>query len=296
MKKTDFLYTIQNNKIIDIATNKEIKDEKNISRIKGLRIPPGYKNVRININPNAKLQAYGYDKKGRKQFIYHKNFIETQQKNKFNMVVRLHNTFLQIEKEVKRNLKNPALDEKTKLISLIIYLIIVCNFRIGNEKYRKEHKHYGLTTIEWKHVEIMKEKAIKIEFIGKKGVLNISVCSDPYVFNSFKNLKKNSKYSKTVFTYKTIDKTKNNATEIKRISSKDVNDYLKNYHPEITAKSIRVWNANRLFVSYLVEEKSHKKAVERLAKSLHNTPAVCKSSYIHPELLQTNLSKIESKK
>lgn len=294
MKNSGFLYTIEKGKIVDVATKKEIKDEKIITRIKGLRIPPAYKNIRIHSNPNAKLQAYGYDKKDRKQSIYHKSFIETQQKNKFNMIVRLHNTFLQIEKDVKRDLKNSALDEKTKLISLIIYLIIVCNFRIGNEKYRKEHKHYGLTTIEWKHVEIMKE-AIKIEFIGKKGVLNISVCSDPYVYNSFKKLKKNSKYSKSVFTYITPDKISNKNT-IKRITSKDVNDYLKHYHPEITAKSIRVWNANRLFVSYLVEEKSHKKAIEKLAKSLHNTPAVCKSSYIHPELLQTNLSKIESKK
>jgi len=272
--------------VIEVATKSKVQDAKILERVKGLRIPPAYQQVRIHKSPKARVQAYGYDAKGRKQFIYHSKFVATQQKKKFDMIVRNHSIFLEIEKDVQQQVqrfdKSFPKHPKEALIYLLLHIMMLCNFRIGNEKYSKENKHYGLTTMEWRHVSFVKH-GVKLEFVGKKGVLNISVCSDPLVVKYVRHLYKR-RVGARVFSYR--DPADPADPHVRHITSYDVNGVLKGYHPEITAKAIRVWHANRLFLQYMSEEKSAKKAVERVALALHNTPAVCKTSYIHPDLLQ----------
>ena len=53
------------------ARGKEIRDAVVLERFAGLAIPPAWKDVWIAAQPRAKLQATGYDKAGRKQYIYH---------------------------------------------------------------------------------------------------------------------------------------------------------------------------------------------------------------------------------
>lgn len=266
-------FQLQGGNIIDQATGKHITDTETLERVKKLRIPPAYKDVMVHKNPRAKLQAYGYDAKGRKQFIYNKWFIERQQERKYEVIARLHKKFVEIEEEVKRVLAEPfsrKVDEKFLQVCLVIYMMLLCNFRIGNEKYRKEHQHYGLTTLEWRHIQFENHHSeVRIKFVGKKGVINDAVCTDPLVIRHLRRMKKAG--GEQVFGL---------------VSSNDVNTYLKTVHPEITAKGIRLWHANRLFVQYVQETSSSSKAVKKVAEALHNTPAVCKSSYLHPELLK----------
>ena len=37
---------------------------------------------------------------------------------------------------------------KEKQIAIILKLIMDCNFRVGNEKYKKENKSFGVTTLQ----------------------------------------------------------------------------------------------------------------------------------------------------
>ena len=41
-------------------------------------VPPAYTDVRMSCNPESKVLAYGFDSKGRKQYVYNKQFIEEQ--------------------------------------------------------------------------------------------------------------------------------------------------------------------------------------------------------------------------
>ena len=68
-------------------TKKAIKDQKQIDRIKSLRIPPGYMNVEIAKGVRSKVQAIGEDDKGRKQYIYSKSYVKAQEKVKFNDLI-----------------------------------------------------------------------------------------------------------------------------------------------------------------------------------------------------------------
>ena len=65
------------------STKKTIKHKKTLLRIKSLKIPPNYRKVKISKSPTSKVQAIGEDTKGRKQYIYHPDFVEEQQEAKF---------------------------------------------------------------------------------------------------------------------------------------------------------------------------------------------------------------------
>ena len=56
------------------SRGREIADPVQIERIEKLAIPPAWKNVWISPSGRGKLQATGYDKAGRKQYIYHVDF------------------------------------------------------------------------------------------------------------------------------------------------------------------------------------------------------------------------------
>src|SRR5918912_1566592 len=56
------------------AAGKQITDAAKIERSEQLAIPPAWRDVEISPSARAKLQATGYDKAGRKQYLYHPDY------------------------------------------------------------------------------------------------------------------------------------------------------------------------------------------------------------------------------
>jgi DNA topoisomerase-1 len=271
---------------VHTKNNKQIvvKDNATLSRIKSLHIPPAYTDVVIATNKDDKVQAHGYDSKGRKQFIYAKWFVEQQDAMKFKKIMQLSKPMKRITTHVNKELSkynaNNAFDAHAFQICVILKLMMLCNFRIGNKHNVVKYKSYGLTTLEWHHVKFDESiKWVHISFIGKKGVLNESTCKDIKIYN---------------FLFDALSKNKNKNKKIFTVSSNDVNEYLKQFG-DISSKDIRTWQANVLFAKYFLENKSNADSVEKrqkyaiklVAEDLHNTEAVCKKSYINPEFLKS---------
>jgi DNA topoisomerase-1 len=85
------------------------------------------------------------------------------------------------------------------------------------------------------------------------------------------------------------------AGERHTVSSTEVNDYLREITGEdITAKDFRTWAGTNLAALALREfervdndamrKRAVVRAVERVAKHLGNTPAICRRCYIHPAI------------
>tara|TARA_B100001540_G_C15816997_1_gene648280 strand:- start:18193 stop:18960 length:768 start_codon:yes stop_codon:yes gene_type:complete len=243
----------------------------------GIKIPPAYKNVYIYPeNKNNKILAYGYDDKNRKQVIYNPEYVKTQNEKKYKKIIKLNKIFKIILDDINSIIDtNDKSDLKNYEISIIIYLIINCGFRIGNEKYKCENNSFGITTLEYNHLIFNKNK-LTIDFIGKKGVRNVSECLNDKIINYLKSKKKNKDLNEKVFKY----------------TSLDVNNYLKEYNPKITSKDLRTWNANNMLLQFikLPEIKKSKnpvkKAIEKVSEKLHNSYHICLKSYINPILVQ----------
>lgn len=132
-------------------------------RIKKLRIPPMWTNVKIDKNPKSKIQATGYDSKLRKQYIYNKDFVEKNKSLKFKKM----NTFNygKYISVINHYISKNDLS-KDCVVANVIKLMEDLNIRVGNESYKKENGSYGITTMLKTHF-----KNNTFNFVGKKGIV-----------------------------------------------------------------------------------------------------------------------------
>ncbi len=306
--------------------NNQIKDPSTLSRIHKLVIPPAYTDIKIANTAHNYLQAVGIDEKGRKQYIYNKKFVASQSRNKYCQLKNFGTHINQIRKDVRNIMMNDMpVDDKEKMIALVIYILDNCHFRIGNIHYFNEYQSHGVSTLQTKHLTFSPSE-VKIEFIGKKGVLNTCIFKDALSIKLLRELslisKKNKHPHDFLFYYKDNDKNiDTNANtekdnELQILKPIDINNFLNKYHLDITLKMFRTWAANCIFLEEIIKnkklftevansddskeiiQKKTEKLINEILKiiaiKLHNTPSVSKKSYLDDNLVQIYLKNPKS--
>jgi DNA topoisomerase-1 len=267
---------------------KLIEDEQTIKRINKLVIPPGLKNVWINPSAREHIQAIAEDDKGRKQYFYHPEYITYREESKFEHLLNFSLVLKKIRKAITDDLNELNLT-KNCILALIVKIMDISKSRIGNDKYAKDNETYGLTTLRKKHLET-EEDSIELKFKGKRSKKWFINIEDDEIVELVSRLEDIPGYR--IFKYK------NSTGEFETIHSEDVNEYLKEISGDesISSKDFRTWSATVLAIKELKKnyekyseasvKKDLVKAVKNVAKSLNNTPQVCKRSYIHPHVLE----------
>src|SRR5256885_5211310 len=270
---------------------KRIRDETRLLRIKRLAIPPAYRNVWICPSPNGHIQATARDARGRKQYRYHERWREVRDENKYDRMVVFGKALPKIRRRADRDLKRRGLPRE-KVLATVVQLLERTFIRIGNEEYAKENKSFGLTTMRSRHVDVTATK-LKFSFRGKSGKQYDVGVTDRRLANIIRQLQ--DLPGQEVFQYL------NDEGERRKVSSEDVNDYLREITGEdFTAKDFRTWagtvlaamalNAQEAFENKSQAKKNIKDAISAVAKILGNTPAVCRKCYVHPAVLETYLN------
>lgn len=268
-----------------------ITDPEERERIDSLAIPPAYRQVWISPDPNGHLQATGRDERGRKQYVYHPDWLKLREQDKFDHLLDFALALPRIRERVRRDLRRDGL-VRERVLAAVIRLLESTLARVGNDSYARENGSYGLTTIRKKHVELEDEGAVTFEFEGKGGQEWHVSCEDPKVVEVVRQCSEIAGYE--LFKYFDETGTKRDVT------SGDVNDYLRAVSgKEITAKDFRTWHGTVLCAGELMnmpaaDERQAKKnivaAVRNVARVLGNTPAVCRQSYVHPAVLDSYLA------
>lgn len=267
---------------------KKITDEKVVSRINKLRIPPAWRKVWISPSSNTHLQATGLDDKGRKQYIYHPKWIEISSQTKFDKLIDFGLKLPKIRSRVRYDLSGKKLDLK-KITATVIWLLEHTFIRIGNEEYARNNDSFGLTTLRNKHVKVDGSK-IRFEFKGKSGVQHLINISNPKIVKTIKACSELPGFE--LFQY--VDEKGNRHV----IDSGMVNQYLaETAGDKFSAKDFRTWGGTVLSADTLhklgdyEDEKSLKKkileSVKTVSRHLRNTVAVCRSYYIHPVVFKS---------
>ena len=257
-----------------------------IKRIEKLAIPPAWTAVRICPDEKGHIQAVGLDAKGRKQYIYHPDWVAHNQKHKFDQMVRFGEILPTLRQTVAGHMRQRQLN-KQRILATVVWLLEHSFIRVGNKTYEKENQSYGLTTLRNKHVAVRGDK-IKFSFKGKSGVYHELDISHPRVAQTIKECIELPGYE--IFQY--LDEEQ----QRQRVDSRDVNEYLQELTGEaLSAKDFRTWGgttlAGDLFYS-LDQENREKEAqqvisevVEQVADHLGNTTQVCRKYYIHPKII-----------
>ena len=266
---------------------KAVTDEEEIARIRKLAIPPAYTDVWICPSANGHLQATGKDAKGRKQYRYHPKWRETADANKYSRVMAFAAALPGIRQRVDHDLAKPGLP-KEKVLATIVKLLESTLIRVGNEEYAKSNKHYGLTTMRNRHVQV-KGEHIEFAFRGKSGIDHTIELDNPKLAKVVRSCQELPGHD--LFQFVDHDGVRHH------VDSGDVNAYLQEITGQpFTAKDFRTWAgtvlatiALREFESFDTEAAAKKNivaAIEHVSERLGNTPSVCRKCYVHPSILE----------
>jgi DNA topoisomerase-1 len=276
------------------SKNNKITDKEILEYIKNLVIPPNYKNTKIFYQKNGqpKILYQGYDTKDRLQRIYSAEWNVKAAKRKFCELLNFANQIKKIVSSVKEQMAIDA-HTKNKMIAMIIRIVMVCYFRIGNKRYQELYGSFGAMNIQKRHVKFSKNKNKKqnkdkehmnITFSGKKGVMNSCDIYDPLLIQEMKKLLQFREDNEMIFQW--------NDSGVKiPVRAIDVNHWLNNFDRTITSKMFRTYDANIFLIIFLRAQippdtltiNKRKKivvsAMKEISKTIHNTPAILKKNY-----------------
>ncbi len=269
------------------ADGKRITDRETVDRIRSLAIPPAWKDVWICPYPNGHLQAMGTDDAGRRQYLYHDAWRESQDADKHDRVRRLARRLPAFRDAVDRDLCRKGLGRE-RVLAAALRMLDYGVFRTGNTEYAEEHGSRGAATLLRDDVHIPKGKVV-FDFVAKGGVERVVELDDDPLVTAVSALKR-ARHGKPLLLvyrdrsgYREID-----ATMINERFQELVGD-------EFTVKDLRTWTATVHAAVDLAqaEPPETKKAVHKAVKEmlaevadhLGNTPAVARSSYVDPRVV-----------
>jgi DNA topoisomerase-1 len=271
-------------------SGKRIADAKERKRILSLVIPPAWTDVWVCTNPKDHIQVTGRDAKGRKQYRYHPDYREARDRSKFKRIFELSEVLPSIREQAENDLRAPELSRR-QILATAVMLLDKTLIRVGNEEYSRENKHYGLTTLRSKHVEVEGAK-LRFSFQGKSGIQHALSVTDKRVARIIQREQDLPGYE--LFQY--LDEQGKHT-----ITSDDVNGYLQKLAGRhVTAKDFRTWGGTMLAGVKLremgpVDTKRQatlniNTAIDAVAERLGNTRTVCKNYYVHPALIEAYLN------
>ncbi len=264
-----------------------IRDRAELDRIKGLGIPPAWKDVWICPDPLGHIQATGRDAKGRKQYRYHPRWREIRDETKYGRMMAFGRALPRIRERTNQDLARRGLPRE-KVLATVVRLLEATLIRVGNEEYARTNESFGLTTMRDDHVDVQDSK-IHFHFRGKSGVEHTVDLKDRRLAAVVR--RSQDLPGQELFQY--IDEDGERQT----IDSGDVNEYLREITGEdFTAKDFRTWAGTVLAAQALQEfgefdSEAHAKrnvvaAIEAVASRLGNTRAISRKSYVHPAIIE----------
>jgi DNA topoisomerase-1 len=265
---------------------KAVRDKGTLARIRSLVIPPAWTGVWISPVREGHLQAVGIDARGRKQYRYHPLYRKVRDATKFTRMVAFGLVLPKIRERAEHDIRLQGLPRERVLATIVQLLEQTC-IRVGNEEYTKQNESFGLTTLRDEHVEI-DGPTIRFRFRGKSGQEHDVELHD-------------RRLAKIVFACQSIPGQElfqciDAGGEYRKISSGDVNDYLREITGEdFTAKDFRTWVGTTQAALVLeamgpgetqnASKKNIVAAIKETAAKLGNRPATCKKYYVHPAIL-----------
>ena len=279
-KGKGFSYTDENGKTV---TDTAVK-----TYLKSLVIPPAWKEVEISEKKNSKILVTGRDELGRKQYIYNPKFRQKQEQKKFDRIIEFAEQLERMRRVTGQHMRKRK-PTREKVLATMVRLLESAFFRPGSDFYTKQNKSYGLTTMRSKHLEINGDELI-FTYRGKSGKDQEKHITDAKLAKIVKEIDEMPGYE----IFKFVDENGN----IQDVKSEHLNQYIREVMgEEFSAKDFRTWSGTMIAAIALdeldVEEEKDQKtmdknirnAVIQVSEKLGNTPAVARSSYIDPRVI-----------
>jgi DNA topoisomerase I len=268
------------------GTGETVREKRVLRRIENLKVPPAWEEARIARSPSAKVQAIGYDSAGRLQYLYHPRYRERKEREKFERILRFSDALPEMRRITTNHLRHKYLDRE-KVLAAMTRLMNAAYFRVGDERYARKYKTYGIATLRRKHLRVEGDTLI-FEYTGKWGKEHRKAVTDAtlrLIVGECANLP-----GYEIFKYR------DDSGEVRDVKARDLNAYVKEVMgEEFTPKDFRTWAGTLIAAVKLAElgasqdtkraEENVLAVVEDVAKRLGNTRDIARASYISPRVI-----------
>jgi DNA topoisomerase-1 len=264
-----------------------LHDKEAIARIKALVIPPAWENVWISPDPRGHIQVIGQDVAGRKQYRYHDAWRTRRDEQKFDHAVEVGSRLPALRRRLCADLTARGLSRE-RVLAAMVRLLDLGMLRVGGDESaaRAEDPSFGLTTLRPSHVR-GRGGCVLLEFTGKSGIEHTVTVDDGEVGQVLRDLRRRRRDEDRLFAYWA-------GRRWHEVHADDVNDYLRD--EGMTAKDFRTWHGTVKAATDLADtgpqptRQARKKAVASamrdVAELLGNTPAVARSAYVDPRVVE----------
>src|SRR4051794_17206923 len=261
-----------------------------VDRVKGLVIPPAWKDVWICPWPNGHLQAVGTDDAGRRQYLYHPEWRAQRDAAKHARVLDFGRVLSRARERVLVDLGTEGMT-KDRACAAAVRLLDLGYSRIGNDVYADQNGSFGLTTLQRRHVRKQGGTMIFC-FVGKSGIEHCITIDDVATVEALEVMRRRRRGAadQKLLAWKERGRWHD-------LDAANVNDYVRvTTGMDATAKDFRTWHATVIAAASLAssdepgETKASRKraevaAMKEVAEFLGNTPALARSSYVDPRVV-----------
>jgi DNA topoisomerase-1 len=162
-------------------------------------------------------------------------------------------------------------------------------FRVGGDEYAAgKEPSYGVATLRPEHLSA-RNGCVVVRYMAKGGLERAEKISEPLVCAILRDLRRRRRGQRRLFAFW-------DGRRWRDVRSDDVNDYLREASgADVTAKDFRTWHGTVIAAVELAavgpqrSPNGRRKAVARVmrevAEQLGNTPAVARSSYVDPRVV-----------
>jgi DNA topoisomerase-1 len=269
------------------ANGRKLTAAPTLERIRKLAIPPAWTDVHIAPDPDRKVQVWGYDAAGRKQYRYSAGFVAKRDRRKWNRVVDVARALPDLRAVTNEHLARPELDRE-KVLATIVRLIARSYFRAGSERYAVQNRTFGICTLQKKHVRVEGENIV-FQYVGKRRIYQRQVVATTPLVEIIEELLELP--GRRLFQYR------NGRSAPQPVHAALVNRYLAAVlGARYTSKDLRTFGGTVRAATILSDigpartpgeaRRNVVLACKLVAAELGNTPAICRKAYIHPAVLE----------
>jgi len=270
-----------------------ITDPAVLERARALVIPPAWTDVWICVDPYGHIQATGVDARGRRQYRYHDVWRQQRDREKFDHMLEFARALPKLRHAARMHLAEEQLSRE-RVLACAVRLLDLGFFRIGTEGYAEENQTYGLATMHKHHVKLQPPSTVHFDYMAKGSKRRIQSVVDPEVYVVVEALKRRRGGKPELLAWR-------RGSQWVDVRSADINAYIKEVTGgDFSAKDFRTWNATVLAAVALAvsagatsptaRKRAVARAMQEVAHYLGNTPAVCRSSYVDPRVVDRFLA------
>jgi DNA topoisomerase I len=258
------------------------------ARARALVLPPAWTDVWVAPYANGHVQATGVDDAGRRQYRYHDAWRVQKDRLKFDRMLELAAVLPAARRSVTRDLRRDDLSRE-RVLAAAFRMLDTGMLRVGSERYADAHGSYGLSTLLGAHARVVDGSRVLLSFPGKSGQPWESEIADPDLAAVVARLKRRGGRSRLLAF-------SDPSGDFRPLDAEEINDDVRRRTGgDFTAKDFRTLHGTVTAAVALARsgpgetaaarKRAIVQAVRLAADALGNTPAVARSSYVDPRVI-----------